>query len=105
MAIKNPRYPHHVRIYRREEDGFTGAYADTDLYEGKCRKEPNRTGGYAERVIKGDFRMSVPDTSIDVKSGDLMDITDKGGYMREVTVNDAYIGNIGVTIWFNLTKN
>lgn len=103
--VSNPRFPHHCRIYRRVDDPFHGTTFETDLYEGECRKSPNRTGGYAETPVKGDFRLGVPDTDIDVKSGDLMDITDKSDTYTAVTVTDAYVGNLGTTIYFNLTKN
>lgn len=104
-SITNTRYPHHVRIYRTDRDYFKGDETETVLYDGKCRKEPNRTGGYAEKVTKGDYRMSIPGTGYDIRTGDRMDIDEQRVSFMKVVVTDAYMGNLGTTVWFNLTKN
>lgn len=107
MGISNPRFPHRCRIYRMEgATSFESGEAKV-LYEGECRKQTNtslrtfRTSG----VIKGDYSLSLPGTVGGILPGDLIDVTDRQGGWKGCMVSDAYAGNLGTTVYFNMGHN
>ena len=107
MAVSNPRFPHHCRIYRMEgEDSWSGG-TEKVLYDGECRKYGNdslrtfKTGG----VMYGDYAISVPGTVEGIRSGDLIDVEDRSVSWTRVTVTDCYSGNLGTTVYFNMPHN
>ena len=84
------------------EDGV-----ETVLYEGICRKYGNSSlrTFKTDDVVKGDFALSVPGTVEGILAGDLIDVTDKSGTWERCMVTECYAGNLGTTVYFNLSKN
>lgn len=84
------------------EDGV-----ETVLYEGVCRKYGNSSlrTFKTDDVVKGDFALSVPGTVEGILAGDLIDVTDKSGTWERCMVTECYAGNLGTTVYFNLSKN
>lgn len=77
------------------------------LYEGVCRKYGNSSlrTFKTDDVVKGDFALSVPGTVEGILAGDLIDVTDKSGTWERCMVTECYAGNLGTTVYFNLSKN
>lgn len=105
--INNPRHPHVCRIYRMA--GVTNFSKGTEkvLYEGVCRKggSTNLRTFKTNDVVKSDYSLSLPGTVEGIHSGDLVDVTDRQGVYKRCEVTDAYAGNLGTTVFFNLPKN
>lgn len=105
--IENPRHPHTCRIYRLE--GATNFSKGTEkvLYEGVCRKEgsTNLRTFKTNNVVKSDYGLSLPGTIKGIRSGDMVDVIDRQGEYKGCLVTDAYAGNLGTTVYFNVAKN
>ncbi len=106
-SVSNPRFPHTCKVYRLAEiDNFSDG-EEIVLYEGKCRKNVNtslrtfKTDG----VIKSDYSLSIPGTVKGIRAGDLVDVTDMQGDFKACLVSDCYAGNLGTTVYFNVTQN
>lgn len=105
--INNPRFPHTCTIYRMEGETSFSDGKKAVLYEGKCRKYGNTSlrTFKADNVIKGDYALSIPGTVSGIKAGDLINVTDHCGAFTGCMVTDCYAGNLGTTVYFNLSKN
>ena len=105
--ILNPRHPHTCKIYRMEGETSFEDGVETVLYEGACRKYGNSSlrTFKTDDVVKGDFALSVPGTVEGILAGDLIDVTDKSGTWERCMVTECYAGNLGTTVYFNLSKN
>ena len=77
------------------------------LYEGECRKYGNTSlrTFKTENVVKADYALSIPGVIEGIKTGYLIDVTDRVGTFTECMVADCYPGNLGTTVYFNLAKN
>ena len=77
------------------------------LYEGACRKYGNSSlrTFKTDNVVKADYALSVPGTVEGIQAGDLIDVTDKSGTYERCMVTECYAGNLGTTVYFNLSKN
>lgn len=106
--VDNPRWPHKCKIYRLSvatnwEDG-----KESILYEGMCRKYGNtsiRTFQGNSGVIKADYALSIPGQLSGINPGDLVDVTDYNCIVKSALVTDCHSGNLGTTVYFNLSKN
>lgn len=107
MNTGNPRFPHRCTIYRmRGESSFSKGEREV-LYEGECRKYGNSSlrTFKLENVVKADYALSVPGVLEGVRAGYLIDVTDRSGSSLRCMVADVYAGNLGTTVYFNLSKN
>lgn len=77
------------------------------LYEGECRKYGNTSlrSFKSDNVIKADYALSIPGIHEGIKSGYLIDVTDRVGTFIECMIADCYPGNLGTTVYFNIAKN
>lgn len=107
MPISNPRHPHHCRIYRRIGETNFSKGKEVELYNGICRKEgsTNLRTFKTNNVLKADYLVSIPGTVEGIRSGDLIDITDRQGEIRGCMIVDSYAGNLGTNVYLNLPKN
>lgn len=104
--VKNPRFPHTCRIYRQRTDPFSGEVLNEEtVYEGKCRKSLNRAGAYGGVPVTATYRLGVGVPHLAVMAGDMIDVTDDTGSYHGALVVEPQPGNLGTTIYFNLTKN
>lgn len=99
----NPRYPHTIKITRATGtyDPFNPA-AETlsTIYNGEGRNYKYGGTNPYNGVLTSDFCISIPLTNIEVKAGDRVEVTE---VMRviEGEVVDYYLGNLGVTVYWN----
>lgn len=99
--MSNPRYPHHCKIYRVAEcDSFSDGETIT-IYDGICRKQSTtnirsfKTGqSNIGQVTYGDFRVSIPCKLANLKTGDIIDVTDELGVDSGMEVMSPAITNI-----------
>lgn len=126
------RFPHTCEIYYMDgADPFTDG-SRVVVWSGRCRKESNtsiRTFKGAESVIKCDYRVQLGalvggDLSGDVdaapdgryneecgaivagiKSGMLMDVTDRQDTYIGLTISDAYATELGTSVYVDDPKN
>lgn len=107
MSIHNPRFPHRCKIYRMIGETSFSDGTEEVLYEGECRKYSNTSlrTSHTENVIKSDYAISLPGIIEGIKTGYLIDVTDRVGDFNECVVSDCYPGNLGTTVYFNLVKN
>ena len=114
--MKNPRFPHQCKVYRREEaTSFNPEGKLVTLYEGECRKSASNnirtfnTGSNATgKVDVADYRISVPGVVKGVKKGDLIDVTDLIGTEKElriVLLNATQLGGGGTEFICNSPSN
>lgn len=107
MKVSNPRFPHTCVIYRMtDEDSFSDG-EKVILYEGECRKDRNmalRTFS-TQNVVKGDYVLQIPDTQEQICAGDMIDVTDRQGTYTALVVTDIYAGNLGTSVFFNMSRN
>lgn len=106
--VDNPRWPHWCKIYRFEGETNWDEGQEKVLYEGKCRKYGNtsiRTFEGNSGVQKADYALSIPGQLEGVLTGDLVDIIDRCGEIRAAILSDCHTGNMGTTVFFNLSKN
>ena len=131
LAQQFVRFPHRCVIYTYTE---VTPFSDGEklvLWEGRCRKESNtsiRSFVGSESVMKSDYRVQLgavvggdlagdKDAAYDgrpgeevgaivkgLQSGMLMDVEDKGGEMKELSVTDVYAGNLGTSVYCNIQK-
>lgn len=126
------RFPHTCEIYyMNNSDPFSDG-TRVVVWSGRCRKESNtsiRTFKGAESVIKCDYRVQLgalvggsldgdADAAYDgrygeecgaivsgIKSGMLMDVTDKQGTYEGLWISDAYASELGTSVYVDDPKN
>ena len=69
-----------------------GAVVGGDLAGDKDAAYDGRPGEEVGAIVEG------------LQSGMLMDVEDKGGEMKELSVTDVYAGNIGTSVYCNIQK-
>ena len=107
MAVLNPRFPHTCKIYREEGASNFSSGVDKTIYEGECRMEGNTSVRTfkVQNVVKADYRLQIPGQVLGVKAGDLLDVTDRQGTFYRCAIADAFAGNLGTSVYFNITRN
>lgn len=131
LAQQFIRFPHRCVIYTYSE---VTPFSDGErqvLWEGRCRKESNtsiRSFVGSESVMKSDYRIQLgavkggelpgdKDAAYDGRPGEecgavvsglcsglLVDVEDKGGEMKELSLTDVYTGNLGTSLYCNIQK-
>lgn len=126
------RFPHRCEIYYMEGSGSFEEGEKVVLWRGRCRKESNtsiRTFKGSESVLKCDYRVQLgalvggclegdKDAAYDgrkgeecgaivegIRAGMLIDIVDKQGSFNELTISDAYAGELGTSLYCDDPKN
>ncbi len=109
-----PRFPHTCVIYTL---GEVTPFSDGEkvvLWSGACRKESNtsvRTFKGTDSVVKTDYRVQLGNEDGSgaivegIKSGMLIDVTDRQGTFEGMLISDAYAGNLGTTVYCDNPKN
>lgn len=107
MKPDNPRFPHRCTIYKMEDETSFSEGKKVIFYEGECRKYGNTSlrTFKVENVIKADYALSIPGIHEGIKTGYLIDVTDRVRTFTECMVADCYPGNLGTTVYFNIAKN
>ena len=126
------RFPHRCKIYSIEDVTPFSEGDKVILWEGRCRKESNtsvRTFKGTDGVFKSDYRVQLgclpggklsgdADVAYDategkecgavvsgILAGMFMDVTDGIGDFEGVVISEAYVGNLGTTVYCNTPKN
>lgn len=107
--MDNPRFPHTIRITRLISpdgyDPYSGIEIEpTEIYHGEGRNYKNNKTNLVNGVVQSDYAVSIPFTEIDVMTGDTIVITER---TRTISgnVDDAYLGNLGLTIFWTRVNN
>ena len=107
--MENPRFPHSILITRVDTttpyDPFNPTEpTPTEVYHGEGRNYKNNKTSPVNGVIQSDYAVSLPFTEIDIKTGDKITVTER---MRTIvgTVDDPYLGNLGLTVFWNKVNN
>ena len=126
-VMENPRFPHSILITRvvsvdvtdpTEEvpyDPFaeppavppeTGdsTTSTVEVYHGEGRNYKNNKTSPVNGVIQSDYAASIPYTEIDIKTGDSIVVTERVRTISGI-VDDAYLGNLGLTVYWNKVNN
>ena len=112
MVADSVRFPHRIRLYRRDDETSFSDGEETLLYEGKCliygssQMRTFKTDG----VIKCDYAADVPEILYGVgEGGVLADIEDFNGRKTGLQVTSCYAGwygkRKGSTIYLNISQN
>lgn len=126
------RFPHRCTVYHKGEVTPFSEGERVVVWEGRCRKESNtsvRTFKGSDSVLKTDYRVQLgalvggclagdADAAYDgrageevgaivegIKAGMLIDIEDLQGNFEELTISDAYAGQLGTTVYCDNPKN
>lgn len=106
-SVKNPSFPHWCRLYRIEGAGISSEGEEKVFYEGKCLKYGSsnlrtfRTGN----VIRGDYAVDIPVLVTGCGSGDFIDVEDYTGKFSRIILSDVQPGEMGTTVYFNMSHN
>ncbi len=110
MTTSNPRYPHSIRIVRTVAsayDPFTGGTTtEEEIYHGEGRNYKANNTNASNGVLVSDYAVSIPFVEIDIMAGDQIKVTDRmkaldGAKIMEGEIVDAYLGNLGLTVYWN----
>lgn len=107
--MDNPRFPHTIRITRLDTttpyDPFNPAEPTTiEVYHGEGRNYKNNKTSPVNSVLQSDYAVSLPFTEIDIMAGDTIVITERARTIQGI-VDDAYLGNLGLTVFWNKVNN
>lgn len=131
--ISNPRWPHHCKLYRLVGVSAFSEGEEEVLYEGDCRKYSNNsirsffTNTPAGKILNADYAMSIPINGegylidekgnrrlvdgkevhydFDIHAGEELSFADRQQSRKDLYITDVYVGNLGITIYFNYHKN
>src|SRR5574343_436346 len=108
-AVKNCRYPHSALITRAissdDYDPFNPTpTANIEVYHGECRNYKNNKTATTNGVMQSDYAVSLPYTTIDIMAGDKIVVTERARTIEGV-VDDAYLGNLGMTVFWSKVNN
>lgn len=110
--VNNPRFPHYVKVLRAVKDEFGNIVFDengqptyTQIHESSCGIR-NQSGNVrtTKDAIDADFKLSLPRHSVNIKEGDLCELTTFTDTIH-LTVLRALIHNFGANIWASKTAN
>lgn len=107
--MDNPRFPHTIRITRLDTttpyDPFNPAEPTTiEVYHGEGRNYKNNKTSPVNSVLQSDYAVSLPFTEIDIMAGDTIVITERARTIQGI-VDDAYLGNLGLIVFWNKVNN
>jgi len=107
--MENPRFPHTIRITRVDTtvpyDPFNPTTPTTiEVYYGEGRNYKNNKTGAVNGVIQSDYAVSIPFTEIDIMTGDTITVTERTRTLTGM-VDDPYLGNLGLTVYWNKVNN
>lgn len=105
--MKNPPFPHSVRITRdvASSDPFVDAEEPkTLIYDGVCDFENNRFPVYKDGVQVGKYKLYLPDNSVSVEISDKIELNLRGRVI-EGNVLEFTPTNFGLTITWDSSKN
>lgn len=132
LSTKFRRFPHRCTVYTKGDVTPFSEGERVVIWEGRCRKEGNtsiRTFKGTDSVLKSDYRVQLgalaggclsgdADAAYDgrvgeecgaivngIKAGMLIDIEDLQGDFEELTISDAYAGQLGTTVYCDNPKN
>lgn len=116
--VEFKRFPHTCTIYSLSEDDSFSDGERVIVWEGVCRKERNTSirAFKQDEVYKGDYRIQLgqidPDTGEEygaivegIKSGMFVDCTDCQDTFVKMPISDAYVGNLGTSVYCDKAKN
>jgi hypothetical protein len=112
MTISNPRYPHSIRITRNVSstyDPFNDANStntEVEVYNGEGRNYKANNTNPSNGVLVSDYAVSIPFVEIEIRAGDKIRVIDRmralpDAKILEGEVVDAYLGNMGLTVYWN----
>lgn len=113
-SINNLRFPHHVEILRVEYDKYGSSIKDENgdeilnkVFESECGiRELVRGVGIDVKVVKSDYKLSLPKHSFIIIPRDTVRITDANtGEVIDGSVEVSRIWNFGANIWFQRNYN
>lgn len=108
----NPRFPHTLRVLRCAADSLGVPITDENgnpkedvIYESSFGYRSQTLGTTTSgSVVKADYKIAMPKTTADIRTGDILEVTDYTRSYRGVVVK--YITfNLGTNIWFDEVKN
>lgn len=107
--MDNPRFPHTIRIIRVTTGTFdpfnpNQSTTEEEVYHGEGRNYKNNKTSTVNGVLQSDFAVSLPFTEIDIKAGDKITVTERARVISGL-VDDAYLGNLGLTVYWNKVNN
>jgi len=102
----NPQFPHTIKITRTTGtyDPFNGGTTTTEeIYNGEGRNVKTMGTNPSNGVLVSDYAVSIPFTLVNIQAGDKIKVTDRVRVI-EGDVVDAYLGNLGLNVYWNKTN-
>lgn len=104
--MTNPRFPHLVKITREANTGssFAPVIVQLVILNSPCRNYISTKSSETNGVISSDYTISLPRHTIDIRTGDTVEVTDVTRTIKG-SVLASQINNIGANIYYNEIKN
>ena len=108
----NPQFPHTIKITRTTGtyDPFNGGTTTTEeIYNGEGRNYKSGNTNPTNGVLVSDYVVSMPFTLLEILAGDKIEVTDRMTALEDARVLrgdvvDAYLGNLGLNVYWNKTN-
>lgn len=113
----NPRFPHSIvisRVVRTTSEQVESSPWDSGdpdtvevieiIYNGEGRNYKDGVKRGRDNVVLYDFGISIPYTEIELKKGDKVEVMERNRLISGF-IQDSYLGNLGLNVYWNSDSN